>query len=495
MTNTPGELFIGWAQTDITPTKPVLLRGQFHARVSEGVRDPITATVLTLETKENGLRQDTAIMVSCDVVAISNALRDEVRRRVAHRTSEIDPTKILLNATHTHTAPELDASMSDTPMGSFHLDLGAMDPAEYVSFAAERIADAILQAWQQRAPGGISFGLGRAVVGRNRRWSSFDGLSTMYGNTDDPNFSHIEGYEDHALHVLCTWSADRKLTGMIVNLACPSQVSEHEFQVSADFWHETRQRLRERFSDSLFVLPQCAPAGDQSPHPIFRKPAEERMLRLRGITRRDEIAGEITSGVDTIMPALREHIEWQVPLAHLVEEVPLTRRPLTHEDVETAMAEAQTWRRKYEELLRDLEANPSKKEQPRWYVPVTQAVRRAQHNERVATRFEEQQKNPTYPVAVHVIRLGDVAFATNPFEYYLDYGIQIQARSRATQAFLVQLAGPGTYLPTARSMAQGAYGAAPSSTIVGSEGGLELAHRSIELINSLWASEERQAAG
>ena len=42
---------IGWAQADITPVKNVLLAGQFHARVSEGIMDPVTATVLAIESE------------------------------------------------------------------------------------------------------------------------------------------------------------------------------------------------------------------------------------------------------------------------------------------------------------------------------------------------------------------------------------------------------------------------------------------------------------
>jgi hypothetical protein len=30
-------------------------------------------------------------------------------------------------------------------------------------------------------------------------------------------------------------------------------------------------------------------------------------------------------------------------------------------------------------------------------------------------------------VVIHGVRIGDVVFATNPFEYYLDYGIMIKA--------------------------------------------------------------------
>ena len=86
-----------------------------------------------------------------------------------------------------------------------------------------------------------------------------------------------------------------------------------------------------------------------------------------------------------------------------------------------------------------------------------------------------------------MLRIGDMAIATNPFELYLDYGVQIKARSKAVQTFVVQLVGNGTYLPTQRSIKGGAYGAVPASTEIGPEGGRELDERTLELIDSLWA--------
>jgi hypothetical protein len=79
-----------------------------------------------------------------------------------------------------------------------------------------------------------------------------------------------------------------------------------------------------------------------------------------------------------------------------------------------------------------------------------------------------------------------MAFATNPFELYLDYGIQMKVKSPATQTFVVQLAGGGSYLPTQRSINGGAYGAVPASTIFGPEGGKELVAKTVEMLNSLW---------
>src|SRR5690606_39807558 len=90
------------------------------------------------------------------------------------------------------------------------------------------------------------------------------------------------------------------------------------------------------------------------------------------------------------------------------------------------------------------------------------------------------------PVEVKVIRIGDVAIATNPFELYLDYGIRMKVKSPAVQTFVVQLAGGGSYLPTRRSILGGAYGAVPASTLFGPEGGTELVEKTVEMIKSLW---------
>ena len=98
---------------------------------------------------------------------------------------------------------------------------------------------------------------------------------------------------------------------------------------------------------------------------------------------------------------------------------------------------------------------------------------------------------PTSAEPLHVIRLGDVAFATNRFELYLDYGVRMKARSRALQTFVVQLtaggAYTGTYLPTARSEAGRSYGAGPYCNEIGSEGGQVLVEETLATIGELFA--------
>jgi hypothetical protein len=485
------KLQIGWASANLTPDQPVQLAGQFYARVSEGVLDPVTVTALALTSGDAGLSQ-AIVLVSCDLVGIPDSLLSAVRARVADLLPELDPLSVVLNATHTHTAPDvrleddyqrIGGGISSTGIG---VELSAMAQADYVAVATERISQAVIAAWHTRQPGSIGFGMGHAVVGRNRRSAYTTGESRMYGNTNDPTFSHIEGYEDHTVGMLATWDAAGAITGLVVNVACPSQVSEHLFQLSADYWHETREELRRRLGEGLYVLAQCAPAGDQSPHVQVGGAAEERMASLAGRTQRQEIGVRIADAVTAALP----HFAGARPsipiLRHRVETLGLLRRTLSQADVDEALAEAAELRAEYEALRAQLDARPSLRASLRWYVPITQACRRMKWCEAVKDRFEIEQAQPRLPVELHVLRLGDAALATNPFELYLDFGTRIQAQSPAVQTFLVQLAGAGTYLPTTRAIAGRSYGAIPASTPVGPEGGAELVTWTVAAIAALW---------
>lgn len=498
-------LRIGWASTDITPSQPVLLQGQFHARLSERVKDPITATALAIESAKDG-RTTRVILISADLISIADGmrgdadLRKEIRKRVTAAVPELEPTDISLNGTHTHAAPVVSlADVKDiygVTLEQISGGKAVMTPAEYFELAARQISAAAVNAWKNRKAGGISYGLSKAVVGHNRLQVDQLGKSLMYGNTSRPEFSHIEGYEDHNLNLLYTWDKSGKLTGVVINVAVPSQVSEHLFEISADFWTDTRALLRQELGKDLFVLPQVSAAGDQSPHIMWGDKAEERMQKLMGIdqdgsgrnsmARRRQIARNITDGVKAILPYMKKNIEWDPIVAQRTENVPLSRRLLGQSDLDAADKETAEWQPKYAKMLADIEANPEKTKENRWYRDITIAHTRFKRGRSVHERYELEKTNPKLPIEVKVIRIGDMAIAQNPFELYLDYGIQMKVKSPAIQTFVVQLSGAGTYLPTQRSINGGAYGAVPASTLFGPEGGKELVEKTVEMLKSLW---------
>ncbi|MGE5295040.1 MAG: hypothetical protein ACM3VT_09440 [Solirubrobacterales bacterium] len=421
-------LYVGWSQVDVTPDKPVALIGQLNKRISERVRDPLTATALAIETRGEGGSSEQAILVSCDVLYIRKSIAEKVRETLRTKLPGFDADKLILNATHTHTGP----GFADEDFGNLYdvsKDEGVMPASEYGEFFAARVAKAAAQAWESRQPSAMSWALGQAVVGRNRRARYFDGKAIMYGATNGPDFAGLEGYEDHGVEMLFFWDEAGKPTGIIANIACTSQETEGISEVSADFWHDVRAELHARLGEGLYVLPQCAAAGDGSPHLLYRTKAEEAMVKRRGLSNRQEIARRIVNAVQDVLPLARDGVTTSPVFKHAVVRVNLPPAP-------SAVAP--------------------------FYTTDTIA-----------------------PAEFHVLRLGDVAMATNPFELYLDYGVRIKARSPAILTMLVQLSCQHCgYLPTAEGVAGGGYSA--DKYVVGPEGGQVLVDETVRQIEALW---------
>ncbi|QEH31660.1 hypothetical protein OJF2_01250 [Aquisphaera giovannonii] len=452
------ELRVGAAAVSITPDRTVALSGQMNTRISKGVRSPVTATALALESREGDRAIDHAILVACDLVGIDRPVLERARAMLEGRLPGFDVRKLVVSATHTHTAPAYEEGRYLIPKE------GVMQPSEYAEFLAGRIAEASEAAWKSRRAGRVGWGLGHAVVAQNRRAVYADGKTIMYGATDREDFRGIEGPEDQGVEVLFFWDAGGRLIATAVNVACPSQEVEGESTIDADFWHEIRQALKAAHGADLQVLGWTGAAGDQSPHLMYRKAAEERMRRLRKLGRLEELARRVVAAWEEAYEGARQEPHDDVALAHRVEAVELPPRVVTEDEAAGARKE--------------VEAHSPFPER-RWIV--------AWHRD-VLDRHDRQKagRSEPYRMELHAIRLGDVAIATNPFELFTQYGIQIKARSRALQTFVIQLTGPGTYLPTAAAVRGGGYSAVVASSVVGPEGGQVLVDRTVGLINSLW---------
>ena len=97
----------------------------------------------------------------------------------------------------------------------------------------------------------------------------------------------------------------------------------------------------------------------------------------------------------------------------------------------------------------------------------------------------------TPSIELNTIRVGDIAFTTNPFELYIDYQHRIQARSPFTQTFIVQLCGIpdgnycSEYLATERAVENVGYSAAIYDNYVSPKGGDILVEQTLEQLNLL----------
>lgn len=502
-------LKIGWASRDVTTDKPINIPGQFHMRISEGVLDPVTVTALVID---NG--DDLAVFLSADLVVIRSGLLDEVRARVAELNPAIPTAKILMNATHTHTGPshyadragDLNNNIS-TPMSSEvpHDGIEIASSDDYRHFLADQAAGAICEAYARRAPAGVAYGYGYAVVAHSRRVVYFDdtsrrpgavsnsrsgvnGHAVMYGKTNDPNFSHYEAGADHFINLLYTFDPDGKLTGAIINIPCPSQNSEAEYKLSADYWHDVRTAIRQRHGD-IFILSQSAAGGDLAPRILHYQQAQARRFKLKygdlktEMAARRDIAERAAAAFDEVLAWARKDIRTDLPLAHTVATVNLSRRLITDDEYQYAR-----------NGLAELMEQPFKTDGSPRECLRHNSILVAGRNRfiRVINRYGEQQQNPKLPMELHVIRLGDIAFASNRFELYMDFQHRIQARSPFEQTFIIQLAGQpgedgGTYLCTERGAWGKGYSASMFCNLVSPRGGQELVEKTLKLLRELHA--------
>ncbi|MDY0098804.1 MAG: hypothetical protein RBR81_06355 [Bacteroidales bacterium] len=424
-----GQLYVGWAGADITPGRPVALVGQLHKRISEAVQDPLTATVLALETRAKDGSREQAIMISCDILFVRAQTQKKLQDAIALKLSDFDPSKLFINALHSHTSPGF---IDNEYFGLYDTsnDKGVMKPSEYENFFLERLTEAVVSAWEGRKPGGYSWALGHAVLGHNRRTVKTDGSAKMYG-VGDPDFLHYESIDDEMVQMLFFFDINKKLTGMVVNSVATAQVTDDTNFISADFYSEARENFRKKFGEDVFVLFQIGAAGDITPanHEYIYSRATKAMLERKGISARQELADRMLQAVDDVFPYSKTSISESTVFSHMVAKIDLPCM------------------------------GPSS--QPFYLV------------------------DSVTPAEFHVIRLGDIAIATNPFELFSDYGLLMKSRSKAILTFIVQLSCHHSgYLPTERAVRGGGYSA--DKYFVGPEGGYKLVDETVRLINALW---------
>ena len=479
------QFMIGWSEADITPVteKKIALYGQYYARTATEIHSRLKTVAVAFSSGGEQF-----LTASLDLVNFQQDFHRKIRAAAAALEPEIDPEKIFLNAIHTHSGP------SATPVGLSNVwrerDQEALSPEEYVEFVIPVIARNLVDAWHNRKPGGIARAFGSARVGHCRRPVFANGKAEMYGDTTRPDFIGMEAGEDSGVDMLFTFDEKGKKTGMFLNLACPSQVMEATCKISSDFAGATRELLKQDFGAEFHMIYQISPAGCQSPRDLVRHyTTEPDFWHEDGV---EEIAKRLRTAVVGAVPG---KIDYAPVFKHTSMHVTLPRRRASYVDYKNAQAE-----------LARLIAIMPEKEAFQAFCAETHAKEKIngpgpydsklhhfvliKNMQAVISRYEIQDQEPTVGFDMNVVRLGDIAVASNPFELYLYYGQNIKARSHAAQTFLVQLAAgadyPAGYLPSPDAEKFGGYGGLIINGQVGSEGGYKLADLTVNEINKLF---------
>ena len=496
---------IGFAEEKFVFTKPISLVGQFAERISEYEEKPLTATAMAVSSDDEQM-----VLCSVDLSGASIGLVDAVKERLAD-VDGLDLDKIVIAAIHTHTGPgfvgkRYRRTAGKNPSGFRALIESELPPdKKYIESApltgndnimkgpelwdeiSSKIALAIRRAWENRDDGSYTNAFGRAAIGMCRRAAYNDGSAQMWGDTNRAVFTALEGGNDSGIELLYVYDKNKKLQGIVANLACPAQCVQHRLFISPDFWGETKMLLRKHFGEEIFLLPLCSAAGDQCPVDLVRwvdpytdvndpnlkrnnppkRKADPSMFDLDGMRKAGKrIANEI---IEVYNEGLDESVD-DVIFEHHVHmmKLPLRRATLADE-----IAARKAIREYMNDKVGDVDFNDAAK---------------LQVHLGILRRMELQEEFDVCDTEVHIMRLGNIAICTNPFELFLDYGNQIKARSLAEQTFIIQLAnGCDGYLPTEKAEKGGHYSAFISSGLVGHEGGDQLVRETLSDINKMFS--------
>ena len=510
---------IGWASRSIASDKAVPITGQFHLRISQGIYTPVLASAMVMEN--NG---DAVIFVSVDAVSLRPEALKKVKALLADEIKGFPVDKIIINSTHTHAGPSTNEIPSNYPN-----KLDFVDAEEMRTYIARQIADAIKEAWLNRAEGSVTYGYGFATTGHSRRTIYLDDISKreaarpgialnghgkMYGKTNDDMFDGYEAGTDSFINIFYTFDKDGKLSGAVINVPCPSQTGEHAWMLHASFWHNVREKLTAKYGN-IGIVCQAAAAGDLSPRQLHYLEAEKRRYRLKYADkiaeymknpmiypkmwikddemakkqyendalewmRAEDIASRIAAAFDEVLSWAKLEKQENPELKHEVRTLKLSRRMFPQELLDEE-------KRNHEILMKEEFATDGEP-----FEMLYKNSRLASRRNRivgVAKRAEMQEKEPYITTDIHVVKIGNMAFASNRFELYMDYMHRIQARSPFEQTFIVQLVtdenGVGSYLATEKGWANKGYSATPYCNQVSPQGGQELVNETLKVLKEI----------
>jgi Concanavalin A-like lectin/glucanases superfamily/Neutral/alkaline non-lysosomal ceramidase, N-terminal len=453
------EFKAGAAVIDVTPVKlPVLLNGGMTSRFSDKVKTHVNARAIALADEK-----EQCVIVVVDSCSMGRPLLDEVKALAEKRTG-IPANRILISATHAHSAPSAMAA------------LGTEADPEYVPFLRQKLVQAIVAAQAALEPARIGFAKGNAAdYTALRQWirrpdrleedpfGNMTGRANMHAGRIWDNVTGEAGPKDPDLSLISIQARDGRPLAVLGNF------SMHYFtdkDISADYYGLFSEGLKQR------IAPEAAPgkpafvgamshgcSGD-----IWRrdytKPESEWNAKLT--------IEDYTSGLLDIAMKAYQGIRYRddVDLTMVERRVPMNYRVPDKQRLEWA-----------QRVVAGLGDRPAK----------TQSEVYA----REQIFLDQWQKTE---VVVQALRIGDIGIATSPCETYAVTGLKIKAASPLPQTIVIELAnGSDGYIPPPEQHLFGGY-----NTWAARTAGLEvtaepkIAETAIELLENVSGQPRRE---
>ena len=419
---------VGAVAVDVSPPEfPVIQNGGFLENRLNTLADPLHARALVIDEGNN---ENAIAIVVVDSCMIPQTICDKAKALANVRTG-IAPDRMLISATHTHSAPSV-----------MNHCLGSRKDPKYTEFLPGKIAEAIAGAYERRQPaqvGWTTFDAGAYTA--NRRWITRPDIlfpdpfgektvrAMMHPGYANPDYISVSGPTDPSFTLLSFQTTDGKPLAVLGNFSM-HYFSGHQ-GVSADYFGQFCRELSERIAsgDSDFVAIQSQGTSGDLWRADYGRSKPDKDITLTNY---------VSQLADFASAALKK-IEYQssVPLKIAEKRLTIPRRVPDKKRLAWA---------------RDT-VGEFKGRQP------------ANRPEVYARQAIYLHENPTDEVTLQAVRIGDFAITAMPNEVYALTGLKLKARSPLTTTMNITLANGATgYIPPPEQHDLGGYTTWPART-------------------------------
>ncbi len=417
------KLRAGAATSNITPRLGVSLNGGMSDRTAEHIHDELHARCLVLDDGDTRLA-----LVVCDSCMIPTEITDAAKH-LAHEQTGIPTDRILISATHTHTAPCVAGVFQSDP------------DEEYQEFLTLRIADGIRRAVNNLAPAKVGWAVGSEPSQvHNRRWHMKPGAVGLnpLGHPDQVRMNpprasdqlvRPAGPIDPGVSVLSVVSPEGQPVALFGNYSLhyvggtgPNHVSADYFAMFAD---RMEQLLKADGLDPPFVGAMTNGTSGDINNIDFTKTSN----RLPPYQQMRRVANLVADAAQRGMKGIEYHDD--VSLDMRESRLRLGRRLPTSAEVQRA------------KMILSQARGASLRTKEEIYARETVLMAKLPKD---------------IEVVVQALRIGDLGIAALPCEVFVEIGLAIKEQSPFKPTFTIELAnGYAGYLPTVEQHALGGY--------------------------------------
>lgn len=404
----------GWSSTVITPPIGAPMAG-FASRkgVSSGIHDHLSARALLCDGGE-GL----AGIVTADVVGFPEWMVEKIRIR-AHQSIGIDPSGLMIAATHNHSGPALTEGY-----GGF----GTVKP-EYAETMIDHITGILISAHRTMKP--VSAGAGKTVipgVGKNRRTE--DGLPV------DPELGVLKFIPEDSSGCL-----------VLINYTCHAVVLGPDNRLfSADYPGYAIQTAETVLGSGTQVMFTNGAAGDVNTGHSADLSALGYPIPGRTFERASRLGRVVGAGAAGLAETLDSDDDGTVRFT--IRKVKLPGKNLP--PLKTAQAELEAAENQLKEQER---AGKSDEELIKPRVRELYAGLLVKNIKRSGSAREKEIE-----IEVQAVRIGKSVYIAIPLELFVSIGLRIKFAPVPGNIFIVGYAnGSSGYMPSREAYTEGGY--------------------------------------